>query len=93
MVRGWELFRWIDTCLAHLVRKFKNIFGMTERSAEGSKYKNCHISGITYSTRLGVVPMDRYLFGASHEKVKNIFGKTERDKIKEVSTNMVIFQV
>ena len=37
--------------------------------------------------------MDRYLFGASHEKVKNIFGMTERDKIKEVSTKMVIFQV
>ena len=72
MVRGWELFRWIDTCLAHLVKKFKKIFGMTEWSIEGSKYKNGHISGITYGTRLGVVPMDRYLFGASHEKVSKI---------------------
>ena len=50
----------------------KQFFGMTERSAEGSKYKNGHISGITYGTRLGVVPMDRYLFGASHEKVSKI---------------------
>ena len=72
MVRGWELFRWIDTCLAHLVKKFK-IFGMTERSIKGSKYKNGHISDITYGTRLGVVSIDRYLFGTSHEIVKNIW--------------------
>ena len=50
------------------MKRFKKLFGMIERSAEGSKYKNGHISGITYGTRLGVVPMDRYLFGASHEK-------------------------
>ena len=68
MVRGWELFQWIDTCLAHLMKTFKNIIGMTERSIKGSKYKNGHISAITYGTRLGVVPMDRYLFDASHEK-------------------------
>ena len=44
---------------------------MTERNAEGSKYKNGHISNtiITYGTSLGVVPMDRYLFSASREKV------------------------
>ena len=77
MVRGWELFRWIDTCLGHLIKKFKNIFGMTERSAEGSKYKNGHISDITYGTKLRVVPMDRYLFGASYEIVLNKFGTTE----------------
>ena len=40
---------------------------MTERSIKGSKYKKCHISAITYGTRLGVVPMDRYLFGAYNE--------------------------
>ena len=22
MVRGWELFRWIDTCLAHLMKNW-----------------------------------------------------------------------
>ena len=59
MVQGWELFRWIDTCLAHLMKKFKNIIGMTERSTKGSKYKNGHISDIRYGTRLEVVPMDR----------------------------------
>ena len=37
--------------------------------------------------------MDRYFVGASHEKVKEIFGTTERCKIKEVSTKMVIIQV
>ena len=42
---------------------------MTKRSAEGSKYKNDHISDITYGTMLGDVPMDRYVFGASREKV------------------------
>ena len=42
---------------------------MTERSIKGSKYKNGHISAITYGTMLRVVPMDIYLFGASHEKV------------------------
>ena len=77
MVQGWELFRLIDTCLAHLVKKFKNIIGMTERSTKGSKYKNDHISAITYGTRLGVVPMDRYLFGAYYEIVLNKFGTTE----------------
>ena len=51
--------------------------GMTERSIKGSKYKNGHISGITYGTRLGVVPMDRYLFGVSYEIVLNKFGMTE----------------
>ena len=50
---------------------------MTERSAEESKYKNGHISDITYGTRLGVVPMDRYLFGASYEIVLSKFGTTE----------------
>ena len=65
MVGGWELFQWIDTCLAHLMKKFKNIFGMTERSTKGSKYKNGHISAITHGTRLGVVSMDIYLFGVS----------------------------
>ena len=44
------------------------IFGMTKRSIKGSKYKNGHISAITYGTRLGVVPMDRYLFSASLTK-------------------------
>ena len=43
-------------------------FGMTEQRIKGSKYKNGHISAITYGTMLGVVPMDRYLFGA-YEKV------------------------
>ena len=66
---------------------------MTERSTKGSKYKNGHISDITYGTRLEVVPMDIYLFGASHEIIKKIFGMTERDKIKEVTTKMAIFQV
>ena len=51
------------------MKRFKNIFGMTERSTEGSKYNNGHISDITYGTRLGVIPMDRYLLGASREKV------------------------
>ena len=37
--------------------------------------------------------MDRYLFGRSHEIVKEIFGMTERGKIKEVTTKMVIIQV
>ena len=69
--QGWELFRWIDTCLAHLIKKFNNIIAMTERSTKGSKYKNGHISAITYGTRLGVVPMDRYLFGAYYEIVLN----------------------
>ena len=73
MVQGWELFRWIDTCSAHVMKKFKNIIGMTERSIKGSKYKNGHISDITYGTRLGVVPMDRYLFGASRAKVYKIY--------------------
>ena len=50
---------------------------MTERSIKGSKYKNGHISGITYGTRLGVVPMDRYLFGVSYEIVLNKFGMIE----------------
>ena len=50
---------------------------MTERRTKGSKYKNGHISAITYGTRLGVVPMDRYLFGASYEIVLNKFGTTE----------------
>ena len=50
---------------------------MTERSTEGSKYKNGHISDITYGTRLGVVPMDRYLFGVYYEIVLNKFGTTE----------------
>ena len=59
------------------MKKFKNIFGMTKRSTEGSKYKNGHISNITYSTMLGVVPMDRYLFGASYEIVLNKFGTTK----------------
>ena len=77
MVRGWELFQWIDTYFAHLVKKFKNMIGMTERSTKGSKYKNGHISAITYGTRLGVVPIDRYLFGAYYEIVLNKFGTTE----------------
>ena len=77
MVRCWELFQWIDTCLAHLMKKFKKIFGMTERSTKGSKYKNGHISDITYGTRLGVFPMDRYLFDASYEIVLNKYGTTE----------------
>ena len=42
---------------------------MAKRSIKGSKYKNGHVSAITYGTRLGVVPMGRYLFGAFHEKV------------------------
>ena len=50
---------------------------MTERSTKGSKYKNGHISVITYGIRLGVVPMDRYLFGVSYEIVLNKFGMTE----------------
>ena len=50
---------------------------MTKRRTKGSKYKNGHISGITYGTRLGVVPMDRYLFGVSYEIVLNKFGMTE----------------
>ena len=50
---------------------------MTKRSTKGSKYKNGHISAITYGTRLGVVPMDRYLFGAYYELVLNKFGTTE----------------
>ena len=37
--------------------------------------------------------MDRYMIGASHEKCLKIFGTTERDKIKEVTAKMVIFQV
>ena len=77
MVQGWELSRWIDTCLAHLLKKFKNIIGMTKRRTKGSKYKNGHISGIAYGTRLGVVPVDRYLFGVSYEIVLNKFGTTE----------------
>ena len=48
---------------------------MTERSTKGSKFKNGHISAITYSTMLVVVPMDRYLFGASREIVLDKFGK------------------
>ena len=48
---------------------------------------------MTYSTRLGVVSMDRYLFGAFHEIVKKIFGTTESSKIKELTTKMVIFQI
>ena len=31
MVQGWELFRWIDTCLVHLMKKFSKLFGKTER--------------------------------------------------------------
>ena len=50
---------------------------MTERSTKGSKYKNGHISDITYGTRLEVVPMVRYLFGVSYEIVLNTFGTTE----------------
>ena len=50
---------------------------MTERSTEGSKYQNGHISGMPYGTRLGVVRMDRYLLGASYEIVLNKFGMTE----------------
>ena len=50
---------------------------MTEQSTEGRKYKNSHISDITYGTRLGVVPMDRYLFGVSYEIVLIKFGMTE----------------
>ena len=50
---------------------------MTKRSIKGSKYKNGHISGIKHGTRLGVVPMDRYLFGVSYEIVLNKFGTTE----------------
>ena len=59
---------------------------MTERSAEGSKYKNVHISDITYGTRLRVVPMDRYLFGVSYEIVLNKFGMTEWSETEEVIT-------
>ena len=50
---------------------------MTERRTKGSKYKSAHISAITYGTRLGVVPMDRYLFSVSYEIVLNKFGTTE----------------
>ena len=57
---------------------------MTERSIKGSKYKNGHISVTTYGTRLGVVPMDRYLFGAYYEIVLNKFGTTEWSETEEV---------
>ena len=68
------------------MKKFKNIIGMTERSTKWSKYKNSHISAITYGTRLGVVPMDIYSFGVSYEIVLNKFGMTEWSETKEVST-------
>ena len=58
----------------------KKNFCMTERSTEESKYKNGHISDITYyiyGTRLRVAPMDRYLFGASPEIILNKVGTTE----------------
>ena len=66
----------------------KNVFdkSKTERRNQGSYYENGHISGITYGTRLEVVPMDRYLFGVSYEIVLNKFGTTEWSETKEVST-------
>ena len=56
MVRGCELFRWIDTCLAHLVKKFKKYNWYDKAEYEGMQVQNGHSSGITYGTRLGVVP-------------------------------------
>ena len=56
---------------------------MTKRSTKGSKYKNGHISAITYGTRQGVVLMDIYLFGASYEIVLNKFGTTNEAKTRK----------